>query len=429
MSLRPWFLRLRLISLSLVLLLGLPQLAGAVTLDREGKGPPPSWFTCHKDIDISEASGYVNFQITLQGFCGVHPGDGLPGWTPVEWKQVTVHGRYNYDDGSAEETIWTGPDIMIKSKLQCTKNPWAHGNACSLDGTPTNNTGVNVNWSYPISAQRMSYLQRQVIAKWEEAGPAPTLDDWVPYTTGTAAVKIVEPKLANPIPQGSANFNLEAALIGGSFGPNDRVEFEWNQILPPKDSSIEIAGRWVAYSSIHTPTSVAATDLPTTVATFANRGLYAVRAKMAGSPDNTKTNWRMFWVGEPLPGLEPYAKNDGTTIKATMVSVDDELMVFGKGQAKEMKAAAALQLISGPSKASSPFTRMGNDDTTAPKGLKIRPMANTAAKGLKIRPMPTDAKAKGLKIMPTDRTGAKKMGIRPIEDRKKAPKVSPAASQ
>lgn len=351
--------------LGLALLLGIPQLAGAVTLGHTGKAPPPSWFTCHKDIDLIKAGGKPHFKIELRGHCGVHPGEGLPGWTPVDWKKVTVLGSYNYETGATEETIWAGPDIMIEAKLQCDKNPWAHGNACTPTQTVTNNTGVMVAWSYPLSAQRLSYPQRLAIAKWEAAPPAPTLSDWVPYTVGKADVAIVEPTLSNPIPEGSAGFILEVVAPGSAFGPNDRIEFEWQQILPPKDASIEIGGKWVPYSTIQTPKSVLPADFPVNVATFPVRGLYAVRAKLSGRPENTKTDWRMFWIGDPLPGLEQYAKDDQVK-KTFTLAPGTKLIVFGQGKQQEMNSAAALRLISRPSsKSPAGLSRIGTDSSSA----------------------------------------------------------------
>jgi len=366
MSHRTRLLSSSLFLLSVALLLGVSLPGSAVTLDREGKGTQPSWFTCHKDIDLVKAGGKPYFKIELKGHCGVHPGGGLVGWTPVEWKEVTVLATYNYDTGVTTETIWAGPDVMIDAKLQCEKNPWAHGNACTPTQEVTNNTGVAVNWNYPLSAQRMSYLQRQVVAKWESKPPEPTLADWVPFTTGKAEVSIVWPKLSNPVPQGAANFVLEAVAAGNALSTNAHIEFEWNQILPPKDSSIEIGGRWVPYSTTNTPKQILHSSLPVNVSTFPNRGLYAVRAKLVGHPDNTKTDWKL-----------------------AVIKSDDALIVFGEGMPQEMNADAALQLISRPApKAPAGLGRTGIDRQPATPTTSILQRPSLQGKAMpKIQPM------------------------------------------
>ncbi|MBW2397414.1 MAG: hypothetical protein JRG95_24475, partial [Deltaproteobacteria bacterium] len=174
-----------------------------------------------------------------------------------------------------------------------------------------------------------------------------------------------------------------------ALSTNAHIEFEWNQILPPKDSSIEIGGRWVPYSTTNTPKQILHSSLPVNVSTFPNRGLYAVRAKLVGHPDNTKTDWRMFWIGDPLPGLEEYAKGDGSQVKLAVIKSDDALIVFGEGMPQEMNADAALQLISRPApKAPAGLGRTGIDrqPATPPTSILQRPSLQGKAMP-KIQPM------------------------------------------
>lgn len=421
-------LPLRLLLYVLVFLVGALQLAGAIGLDTQGGCMAPCYtsFTCHKDVDLIQASGRPNFKINLAGHCGAQAYGGPPGWKHVVWRDVTVTATYNYDTGAAAETIWIGPDIIIDAKLQCNKNPWAHGNSCTPTQEITNNTDVyNLsnqtalfidNWTWPASALRMSYQQRQSIARWEEAGPAPTLDDWVPYTTGTAKVIIFEPNLSNPIPKGSMNFDLKAAATVG-LGPNDRLEFEWERILLPKDSSIEIGGRHVPYSTVHTPTSVPHTSFPLSVRTPSSPGLYAVRAKIAGHPDNTMTHWRMFWVGEPIPSLEQYAVEDRASKMPLTVSASDRMILFDETGPQEVSASAAMDV-------------MGKQTRIGPAGLGATQPATSGTPVLPGPSMPGKAK-QGLGPMVPGSTDAKIRRASPAQQGGKAkaaalsPQVSP----
>lgn len=103
-------------------------------LDREGTGTAsaPDYYTCHEDFNFERAGGKPYFKIRFNGHCGIHPGGGLPRWTPVPWKQVTVQGEYNYDTGIAEERIWQANQVMLESELICNSNPWAHTPDCSM---------------------------------------------------------------------------------------------------------------------------------------------------------------------------------------------------------------------------------------------------------------------------------------------------------
>lgn len=177
----------------------------AVTLDREGKGQRhPDYFTCTNIALDGSAGGNPYFKIALKGLCAVHPGDGLAGWTPLDWSAIAVKGSYNYDTKVAKETIWDGPNIIFEANLDCKKNPWAHGayidgKTCSVKGSIINNVAshyVVIKAPYPLSSIYMDNSLRSTLNKWETT-PTTTelLTDWDPYggPKGTDHIKVVKP--------------------------------------------------------------------------------------------------------------------------------------------------------------------------------------------------------------------------------------------
>jgi len=340
MSLTRW-------AVALLVILGLVGGASSpgygVTLDRKGTGSPPDYFVCHPNIQFQKAGGKPYFKIELKGFCGIHPGGGLPGWTPVDWMEVKVFGNYNYDTGVAEEDMWAGPKVVLASLTQCPKNPWIHHQPCQVTKV-TNETGVNIPGPFPRSAWMISGELAMTLQKWEASyPPKDELEGWQPYSpSGPAQVAVVKPTLNEPIPAGASSFNLELTAIA-SPTPSWIIEVEWAKIGHPKDPSIEIGGSWTYGTPAGAPKSAAWSQfpLPVPAAGVFAPGLYVVRAKVKTSPD--WTDWRHFWVGQPDPTLEQYAKVpaqgqfDFSKIK--------KVLVIGKGEQKLMEISQAAKLL------------------------------------------------------------------------------------
>lgn len=293
-------------------------------LDDEGLAEPvqPDFYTCHDDFEITEAGGKPIFDIELFGFCGVHPGGGLPGWTPVNWKNVTVLARYNYDTKVTEETLWEGNQEKIITHMLCDQNPWAHTPSCTLDGTITNNTSAEVNGPFPFSAWRISYGLRTALANWESTlNNEELLADWDPYAgsgSGSSSLKIDNPSQYQEIPEDASQFDLAISLTSGGTPPQN-VEMRWERIIPAPSVVGDIAlpsnatHWWEPFFVMPFATWV---DFPISVSVlpgyFENQpGLYEVRVRDADN--GAWSHPARFWIGSPafdpppLPSAGEYA--------------------------------------------------------------------------------------------------------------------------
>jgi hypothetical protein len=322
----------------------------ACVLDREGTltPKPPDYYTCHENFDLEKAGGKPFFKIELNGFCGVHPGDGLPGWTPVPWKSVTVLAEYNYDTGVAKEVIWQANNIMLSSELTCGSNPWAHTPSCTPNRPLTNNTGVEYNGSVPVSAYRIDYSLRQALAKWENTpSNEEALKDWNPYAgTAIGGLDITSPGSYEVVPENAASFQLAVAK-GSEDSTPQNLEIQWQKIIPAPEVVGDIALPATAthwWEPFFGPTYVQWSGLPLTVTVnpgyFENKpGLYEVRVRNAAGGSWSAPE--RFWIGNPTfePPPEPAQNLKAAIAKQKQLKASSANLPQGSRQ--RLRAAVA----------------------------------------------------------------------------------------
>jgi hypothetical protein len=304
------------------------------TLDSEGTGTasPPDYFTCHEDFDFESAGGDPVFKIHLTGHCGIHPGGGLPGWTPVPWKVVSVRAEYNYQTGIAEERIWHTNQVMLESELVCSSNPWANSPDCSLQGELINNSGAQYTGPLPVSAYRIPYNLRESLAKWEDdKDEDKELSGWNPYAPlETGGFEIASPAQYEVITENAVNFQLDVSLQPGTDTPQN-IQLSWEKIIPAPEVVGDIAlpesmEHW--WEPFFGPEFAQWSVLPLNVTVnpgyFENKpGLYQLKVRNATGGAWSKP--RRFWVGNPSfdPPSEskikidkiPFKKSDQSTAK------------------------------------------------------------------------------------------------------------------
>ncbi len=279
-------------------------------LDTEGTGgaSPPDYYTCH-DFKLVNAKGKTTFIIELEGWCGVHPGGGLPGWTPVDRKLVTVYARYFYNSKVCEETIRYQGNDLLKEYMECESNPWAHTPDCTLTSELVNNTNSKVNGPFPFSANRIPYSLREAIAKYEKdyQSPEEILSEWDPYGSDSSSSPDMEfqsPGQYEIIPENSTSFTLAVVLKTGATVPQN-LELQWQQIIlaPEWVGDIKLPeGSKYWWKPFFGPPLVQWANVPLQLAVtsgyFANKpGLYEVRVRNAEMGVWSKAV--RFWIGEP----------------------------------------------------------------------------------------------------------------------------------
>ncbi len=286
--------------------------AGAVTLDREGKLPPPPYYTCHNSFDFKGAGGKPYFEIQLEAWCGAHPADGIPGWTPVDWKRVAIFGRYNYDTGVTEEQVWLGPDVLLEVSMTCSANPWAHFPDCSLTQPVVNNTHTVVNGPFPVSAYRIPHSLRTSLENWEQTPSTESLlADFDPLGGPQPApkVKVVSPTTfpVQVFPENATGFELD---VDSTSGDNNAMvpatlEIEWHQLEETPTVVGDIAmpadkTHWWQPLSFPAPTLAQWSDFPLSLANyFAGKpGHYKVRVRGKFIDDGWSSEVK-FQIGDP----------------------------------------------------------------------------------------------------------------------------------
>jgi hypothetical protein len=308
----------------------------ACVLDREGTGSttPPDYYTCHENFDLVKASGNPYFKIELKGFCGIHPGGGLPGWTPVPWKSVTILADFNYDSGITNETVWDGNKVMLKAGLKCSSNPWAHTPGCTKEKDLTNNTGVQYNGPLPVSAWRISHELRQTLAKWENTTATDdSLEKWDPYAGSSySGMSIASPTDLEVIPANAANFLL-AVDLGSETSTPQNLQIQWQKIIPAPavvgDLALpDSATHW--WEPFFGPTATQWTSLPLAVAVnpgyFDSKpGLYEIQVRNAAG--GAWSSPRRFWIGNPSFDPPP----------APQMQSDKKFAVAGKDKIKAIR--------------------------------------------------------------------------------------------
>jgi hypothetical protein len=344
------------------------------TLDRSGTGSaaPPDYYTCHEDFDLVKASGKPYFKIELKGFCGVHPGGGLPGWTPVPWKSVTVLADYNYDTGITKETVWDANQQMLIANLKCSSNPWAHTPNCTGESDLVNNTGVEYNGPLPVSAWRIPYQLRQTIANWENTVPVEDqLADWDPYAgSASSGMNIVSPGDLEVIPDDAASFLLAVDKGSETVTPQN-LEIQWQQIIPAPAVVGDIAlpdsaTHW--WKPFFGPAATQWASLPLAVTVnpgyFANKpGLYEVKVRDANG--GAWSPPRRFWIGNPSFDPPPAPQAQG--IKSAIAKDRLKITTMDGGQ----KRAKLLAMNRAKSRAVLKVIKISWNEATARPGRPV----------------------------------------------------------
>lgn len=302
----------------------------AITLDRSGTGHPPDYYTCTQ-VKLIKAQGahYANdpgtnqFYIQMTGLCAVHPGEGLAGWTPVEWKKVNVYGSYWYNHNNpysaqnAKETVKVDGKTVFEAKLACSVNPWAHGpyvggSTCSTTSEPKNETGAVVHGPYPLSAKYMDYTTQSAIAKAEDwTSPEEELSDWDPYeqTGGTPGVTIVKPSNLELINQATNYYNFVIEKNSGFPDPPwIKFQFEHLEETPEMVGDIKLPDTyshwWQPFNTTTLPGYVSPIPIGISAGLFSNStGQFRVRVRAYQAFPNKNeiggwTPWRTFCIGQ-----------------------------------------------------------------------------------------------------------------------------------
>jgi len=302
--------------------------AFANPLDRTGTGMAPNkpdYYTCTQvKLGKNGAGGTEPFTITMTGVCAVHPGQGLPGWTPLSWREVSVYGRYHYSSQVAKETVRVQGQDVFQVDLSCSKNPWAHGvwvggATCSAIGEPVNKTGAVVDGPYPLSARFMDYSTQSAIAKGEETGfksaeelAEELLGDWNPYeqTGGESALVIKKPGNFELIDQNISYYDFVMENKPG-FQELSYIKYEFEHLEETPDlvGDIDIPDTythwWQPFWKNSLPASISPVPIGISNGLFANKpGQYRFRVRGSqGSPQmNTIggwSSWRNFCIGQP----------------------------------------------------------------------------------------------------------------------------------
>ncbi|MDH3280178.1 MAG: hypothetical protein OEQ18_03500 [Gammaproteobacteria bacterium] len=327
---------------------------GAVTLDRQGTAPPPPFYTCHNSFELEKAGGKPYFKIHIEAWCGVHPADGVPGWTPVDWKRITVLADYNYDTGAVEEVVWLGPDELLRVNMHCQSNPWAHVPQCSLTQPVVNNTHAVVNGPFPLSAHRIPHSMRTAIANWEQTPSTESLlADWNPMGAEQPAADM---KIASPtamprqiFPEDASGLELDVSTLNGStVGLPLNIEIEWHQleetpvvvgdIAMPSDKT-----HWWQPLSFAAPTSVGQDEFPMPLSSyFAGKpGHYKVRVRGKFVNEDWSSEVK-FQVGDPgfeLPPSEQQIISAGKALELVISSLQSNA---GNGDQQQLQPARGL---------------------------------------------------------------------------------------
>lgn len=283
--------------------------------DEMGTAPPPDYYICSDNLKLEDkgAGGKPDFSIALAGYCGVHSGGGLPGWTPVDWQNVAFNGRYNYETGIASEVVWDGPTDVLVANLKCKQNPWAHAPDCDFTAPLANKTGVDVTTYFPISAHFLPLATRQAIEKWEAQPAGEPLANWNPYAaSGDADMEIGAPQPNQVISVNDDAFSFDAVVLSGAT-PTGLI-FMWQEIIPVPKVVGDIAlpskatHHWKPFLGPQYATwQELPLQIPLQSGPFAGQtGLFEVQVKKAsGGPWSAPVR---FWVGDPAFDLPTLAK-------------------------------------------------------------------------------------------------------------------------
>lgn len=348
----------------------------ACTLDREGTGSasPPDYYTCHENFDLVKASGNPYFKIKLQGFCGVHPGGGLPGWTPVPWKNVTILAEYNYETGITKETVWDGNQQVLIANLKCDSNPWAHSPSCTKEQDLYNDTGVEYSGPLPVSAWRITNELRQTLANWENTTPTEDLlSDWDPYAgSASSGMDIVSPEDLEVVPANAANFLL-AVDPGSVTTTPQNLQIQWQQIIPAPEvvgdlTLPESATHW--WEPFTGPAATQWASLPLTVAVnpgyFAGKpGLYEIKVRNAAG--GAWSSPRRFWIGNPTFDPPPTLQISGSRKFAVKGEDKIKTSALAEGQIRRR----ALAMDKARSRAVLSVSRVSWDEAAARPGRPV----------------------------------------------------------
>ena len=304
---------------------------------------PTEYFFC-KNFDLSHTEHEADAQgnklsatVFITGICAPRKEGYLPSGG---WKHVTAEGRYDYATGSTSEKVITTSDgwVAVQVFTTCTSNPWAHTPACGAPSQLANNTGITLYGPFPISAHLLPPHLRTALAEWENYKTSEEmLTDWDPNPPQQEEeLVIVQPPLSVPE---EASFTVELNALHPE--PSWMVELEWARIDKAKDPSIEIGGSWKYNTPANAPNLVPWSQFPKAIPIPGSftPGQYALRAKVQGHPDNTKTNWKRFWVGPALADLGKalQAKVDIEGGKAMEYDLGQpgEGLLIGKGEARQ----------------------------------------------------------------------------------------------
>lgn len=347
----------------------------------------PEYFFC-KSFELDRTEGESDAEgnkqsltIFVTGICAPRKGGALSG----SWKHVTAEGHYDYATGNTSEKVTATSDgwVAVQLRTSCTSNPWAHTPACGIPSQMANNTGVKLDGPFPISAHMLPPHLRQALAEWETSlTNQQMLTDWDPMGPAQKEeLVIVKPGFSVP---GGASFSVE--LNAADPQPGWVVLLEWARIDKAKDPSIEIGGAWSHDVPANAPTVVPWGQFPKSIPIPGSftPGEYALRVRVQGHPDNTKTDWRRFWVGEPpkvgsSTGLTANVVLGGGKIKQYSLDQPGEALMFGKGEAMQFDFSKTPRFKGGQ-------TKMMQGELPPGTGPKLPTLPAEGVGGLQTKP-------------------------------------------